>query len=291
MSDTTTSTFGPLVDTAWLAEHLHDPDLVILDATTGLLPGDRAVPALEAFERGHIPGARFLDLQKDLSDEKTGLRFSHPGAEDFARKAAAQGIGTGRRVVVYSTGGAWWATRVWWQLRDYGFDQAAILDGGFRKWQEEGRSVETGPAAPARPANFPASPSRGLLVGKEAVLTAVGDPAICTLNALPAPAHAGTVPPAKGRAGRIAGSVNLPALELIDPDTNTLRPLDQLRARFKAVGALDRDRVIAYCGGGIAATGDAFALTLLGHPDVVVYDASLQEWAQDPSLPMDSDPA
>jgi thiosulfate/3-mercaptopyruvate sulfurtransferase len=128
---------------------------------------------------------------------------------------------------------------------------------------------------------------RNLMVGKEAVLRAIGNGAVCTINALQPQQHTGSGGNSYGRPGRIAGSVNVPAAHLLDPDSNTFLPADELRRHFEAVGAMDR-KVINYCGGGIAASADALALIMLGHRDVKLYDASLSEWAKDPALPMET---
>jgi thiosulfate/3-mercaptopyruvate sulfurtransferase len=197
------------------------------------------------------------------------------------------GVGEGTRVVTYSTTTPQWATRVRWLLRGFGFDAAAVLDGGFQKWRREGRPVETGPARPRPAANFVVREERPLMAGKEAVLAAIGDNGVCTLNALSPEQHAGTGGNSYGRPGRIKGSVNLPAAHLIDPATGALLPAVELRRRFEAVGAFGK-AVITYCGGGIAASADAFALVMLGHPDVRLYDASLSEWAMNPALPMET---
>jgi thiosulfate/3-mercaptopyruvate sulfurtransferase len=280
-----------LIDTAELERRLGDSDLRVLDCTTHLIPDPKityqVVPGRADFEKGHVPGAQFVDLQADLSDNAHRFRFMAPTAEAFAAAMSRFGIGEDTRVVLYSTANPWWATRVWWLLRVFGFDDAAVLDGGFQKWRREGRPVETGPARPRPPGRFVVRDRRPLMVGKEEVLRAIGDPRVCTLNALLPEQHAGTGGTSYGRPGRIKGSRNLPAAHLIDPGSNTFLPADELRRRFAAVDALDKE-VITYCGGGIAASADAFALTLLGHPDVKLYDASLSEWARDPSLPMET---
>jgi thiosulfate/3-mercaptopyruvate sulfurtransferase len=279
-----------LVSTAWLAARLDDPAVAVFDCTTHLIPDPKityqVVPGRADFEAGHIPDAQFIDIQAELSDQRqAALRFMAQPPEEFAAAMRRFGVSNDTRVVLYSTANYWWASRVWWLLRRIGFDNAALLDGGFQVWQREGRPIETGPGR-ARPAgNVSVRQVRDLFVGKEAVLRAMGDGAVCTLNALTSQQHAGTGGNSYGRPGHIAGSVNLPAAHLLDPTTGTFLSAAAMRARFADVGALDR-RVIAYCGGGIAATGDALALTMLGHEDVVVYDASLSEWAKDPALPM-----
>ena len=280
-----------LVNTDWLAQYLTDPKIVVLDCTVHLIPNPKTtydvVSGRADFEKAHIPGAQFLDLQADLSDPDTKLRFMLPSAEYFAAAMGRFGIGAETKVVTYSTGNVWWASRVWWMLRVFGHDNAAVLDGGWQTWNRESRAIEAGPGKARAPAVFPQRGKRDLMVGKEAVLAAIGDGAVCTLNALQPAQHAGTGGNAYGRPGHIKGSVNLPAAHLLDPETNAFLPPAELRQRFASVGALDK-RVIAYCGGGIAASADALALIMLGHENVTLYDASLSEWAMDPSLPMET---
>jgi thiosulfate/3-mercaptopyruvate sulfurtransferase len=197
------------------------------------------------------------------------------------------GISNQSRVVTYSTANPWWATRVWWLLREFGHDNAAVLDGGWQKWIAEHRAVETGPGRSRAPGDFTIREIRNLMAGKDEVKAAIGDAGVCTLNALLPAQHAGTGGNSYGRPGRIAGSVNVPAAHLLDPATNTFLPAEELRRRLGEVGALDRP-VITYCGGGIAASADALILTMLGHRNVRIYDASLSEWAKDESLPMET---
>ncbi len=280
-----------LIDTEALERQLGDPALRVLDCTTNLIPDPKttyqAIPGRADFEKGHIPGSQFVDLQGDLSDKSQRLRFMRPSAEAFAAAMGRFGVGEGTRAVLYSTGSPWWATRVWWLLRIFGFDAASVLDGGWQKWSREGRPAETGPGQSRPPAHFVVREERPLMVGKEEVARAIGDGAVCTLNALLPEQHAGTGGNSYGRPGRIKGSVNLPAAHLLNPATNAFLPADELRRRFEGVGAFGKE-VITYCGGGIAASADAFALVMLGHPAVKLYDASLSEWAVDPSLPMET---
>jgi thiosulfate/3-mercaptopyruvate sulfurtransferase len=280
-----------LVDTEWLAGHLADPALRIFDCTIHLIPnpdiGYTVKPGREDFEKGHIPGAQFIDLQADLSAPHPTLRFMLPDRAQFAAAMGRFGVGGDSHVILYSTTTPQWASRIWWMLRNYGFDHAAVLDGGFQKWAREGRPVESGPAKPKPPATFTVRQDRKLMVGKEAVLKAVGDGAVCTINALSEAQHKGTGGTVYGRPGRIAKSVNVPAAGLLDAGGAYL-PAAQLRSKFAAAGAFDRPQVITYCGGGIAASSDALILTMLGHPDVKLYDASMSEWSNDPSLPMET---
>jgi thiosulfate/3-mercaptopyruvate sulfurtransferase len=279
-----------LVDTDWLAGRLGDPGVRVLECTVYLHPaevpgGFRVESGRARWAEGHIPGAGFVDLQEELSDRASPLRFMMPPARQFAEAMGRHGVGDGVRVVLYDRFVNMWAARVWWMLRASGFDDAAVLDGGFRKWTLEGRPVAADDgAAPARP--FPARPRPALIADRAGVLAALGTDRTCVLNALTEEQHRGTGGVNYGRPGRIAGSANVPARDLVDPKTHAYLPADVLRAKFAAAGALDAGRVITYCGGGIAASSDAFVLTLLGRDDVAVYDASLSEWAADPALPM-----
>jgi thiosulfate/3-mercaptopyruvate sulfurtransferase len=281
-----------LIETAELAAQLGDPRLRVFDCTVHLIPnpdiGYVAKPGREDFEKGHIPGAQFIDLQADLSAPHQTLRFMLPSAEAFAAAMGRLGVGDDSRVVIYSTTTPQWASRVWWILRNYGFDHAAVLNGGFKKWAAEARPIETGPAKSRPPATFAARADRHLMVGKEAVKAAIGDGAVCTINALSHDQHTGAGGTVYGRVGRIAQSVNVPAAALLDPATGAYLPAAQMRAKFEAVGAFARPQVITYCGGGIAASSDALILTMLGHPDVRLYDASMSEWSNDPALPMET---
>lgn len=280
-----------LVETEWLGEHLDDPNVVVLDCTTHLIPNPATtydvVPGREDFEKGHIPGAQFCDVSRDVSDTSQALRFMRQSPEDFAAAMRRFGISNSTRVVTYSTANVWWASRVWFLLHEFGHDNAAVLNGGWQKWVREGRPVETGPGRPRPVGDFKVRTVRNLMVGQEEVQAAIGDGAVCTINALLPAQHAGAGGNSYGRPGRIAGTVNLPAAHLLDPETNTFLPADELRRRFDAIGAMDR-QVITYCGGGIAASADALILTMLGHDDVKLYDASLSEWAKDPTLPMET---
>ena len=280
-----------IIGTAALAAALGDPALRVFDCTTWLHYEEgtgrpyRVEAARADYDRGHIPGSGFLDLQGELSDTAAPTNFMMPTPDELAARFAARGIGEGTRVVLYSRRSLQWATRIWWMLRAIGFDDAAILDGGFDKWAAEGRPLET---AETRfpPAQLVARPRPGLFVGKAAMQAAIGDAGACSINALSPELHRGDTA-RYGRPGRIPGSVNVPAAALLDPATLTLRPPAAVAASFAAVGADPGKRMLIYCGGGIAATLDAFLLHQLGYRDIAVYDASMSEWAKDPALPME----
>jgi len=282
-----------LVQTDWLAAHLNDANLRIFDCTTHLLPADattdapyRIVPGKAEYDQGHIPGAGFFDIQGELSDNTTKLRFMLPPAEQFATVMSRCGVGDETRVVLYCAGGIMWATRVWWMLRAFGFDNATVLDGGWDKWKSEGRPVSTAPCT-YPPATFHARPRPGLFVRKEQVLASLHDPKTVSVNALMPELHRGDGPSRYDRAGRIPGSVNVPAATLLDPQTKAFVPLDDAQAKFQAVGIEKEKQVIAYCGGGISATVDLFLLHQLGYENLTLYDGSMGEWAKDETLPIE----
>ncbi len=280
-----------LVTTEWLAANLDDPALRIFDCTTYLVyEGDgpyRVVSGLADYQAAHIPGSGFLDLQGELSDAASPYRFTMLSLEALAAKFAARGIADGSRVILYSRKNMQWASRIWWMLRAVGFDAAALLDGGWDKWQAEGRPVSAAPCQYS-PASFESRPRPDLFTGKEAVQAAIGDAAITTINALAPDLHSGENP-RYGRPGRIPGSKNVPALSLLDPESLELRPAEQTAAAFIFASAAPSNPVITYCGGGIAATLDAFVLHRLGYREITVYDNSMSEWANDESLPIETD--
>jgi thiosulfate/3-mercaptopyruvate sulfurtransferase len=293
MTVTTTRYAHPeaIVSTGWLAENLRDPALRVFDCTTylhyetGTGRPYRVESGRGDYDKGHIPGSAFLDLQGELSDGSSPFNFTMPAADVLAARFAAKGLGTGTRAVLYSRKSMQWATRVWWMLRAIGFDDAAVLDGGFDKWSAEGRPTETAETCyPA--ATLAARPRPELFVGKDEVKAAIGDAGACTINALAPDLHRGDNP-RYGRPGRVPGSVNVPAAALLDAASLTLKPPDAVAATFKDVGTDPSKRILVYCGGGIAATLDAFLLHQLGYRDVAVYDASMSEWAKDETLPIE----
>jgi thiosulfate/3-mercaptopyruvate sulfurtransferase len=275
-----------LVTTDSLAGQMEDPELRIYD-TTVLMDAGSVESGRAGYDEAHVPGAGFLDLLGALSDPESDIPFTRPSPERLASELAGAGIGEGHRVVLYSRTHVMWATRVFWLLRGIGFDRASVLDGGFALWRARGQSICGEPCRyPA--ADLEARPRPEVWADREEVLKTIGDGAVCTINALPAALHRAESEHHYGRPGRIAGSVNVPFTRIVDPETGCTRPPDQWRAAFDAVGSFDRSRVVTYCGGGISATVDAFALAALGHPDVAVYDGSLFEWTRDPSLPMET---
>ena len=286
-----------LATTDWLANHLDAPNLRILECTVFLRPRDdgqpgyKAIPATAEFAAGHIPGAVYADLTNDLSDRSQSLRFMMPPAAQFAEAMRRYGVGDDSEVILYDREGNMWAARIWWMLRAFGFDNARVLDGGWKTWLAEGRPVSAEVTRPA-PVTFTAHERPELIATKEDVIAAMSSGQGCIVNALNPAQHRGDVAP-YGRPGHITGSVNVPAMGsagIVDPSTQKYLPLEEIRQRFTAAGVEPGERMITYCGGGIAASSAAFAATMAGYLNIAVYDASLSEWAADPSLPMETEP-
>jgi thiosulfate/3-mercaptopyruvate sulfurtransferase len=285
---------GGLISTQELAGLLGQGDLRIFDSTTYLdyQPDGSPVPYIarpgkRSFEEGHIPGADFLDLQGEFSDQSTALRFMLLDVAQLEAAFGRHGLGNGSRVVLYSIGTAMWATRFWWMLQSLGFD-ALVLDGGLDKWKAEGRAIETGPAKGYPPAKFTAKPKPGYFIDKRETLKASTNRSTVVVNALGPQFHKGLEPSRYGRPGRIPGSVNVPAATLVDAASKTFLSLEDVAPKFAAQGITKDKRVVAYCGGGISATIDLFQLHRLGYDHITLYDGSMGEWAKDESLPIET---
>ncbi|ADO43392.1 sulfurtransferase [Ketogulonicigenium vulgare] len=281
-----------LISTADLQAALADPDLVILDATTTLVPNAARtfdiVTGQADFEAAHIPGAQFVDLERDLSRPAPGLLFTLAEVADFAAAATRLGIGAASRVVVYSSAQPGWAVRLWLTLRAYGFSQVKVLDGGLMAWRAEDRPVDTGPA---RPRPLPVQPfawrddRAAFFTDTARVEQAVTSGDAILVNALGRDYFAGTAAITYGRKGNIPGSRNLPTSALVGADGRFLSA-DDLAQLYAAEGIAADQATITYCGAGVAASNVAFGRLLLGLDDTRVYDGSLMEWAQDPARPL-----
>ena len=289
----------PLIAPAELAARLDRPELRLIECGALYTPlPDRSDFQAEStgplYDHGHIPRAVFVDPIAEVSDPASGLRFTMPAPARLAEAFGRLGVGPGTFVVLYCRDHNVFAARLWWMLRAIGFDDAAVLDGGYVRWVAEGRPVTTDVTRPPT-ARLESRPRPDLFVDKAAVRSALVDARTILVNALSMAQHEGRGGITYGRAGRIPGSVAVPARSLTDPVAHAYLPPDRLRAAFEAAGVLRSAaaggrRVVTYCGAGIAAASDAFVLTLLGAGDVAVYDGSLEEWARDPACPMESGP-
>jgi len=273
-----------LVSTEWLNQHLQDPDLVVLDCSVSTMPendgGFHNVSGRPDYEAGHIPTAGFADLKAELSDLNQPIEFAVPTPEQFCTAMGALGIGDDSRVVLYDTSYTAWAARVWWMLRWVGFDNAAILDGGFQNWAAEGRPIST-EAIQRTAKHLTPIPRPELIAYRDEVLASIKDNSICLIDTMPEEFYSGEMTLYQ-RPGHIPGASNTSGLKLMDK-TGHFRSNEELTAMHKG----DHNaRTITYCGGGIMASSNAFIMTRLGFTDVAVYTASLQEWAADPANPM-----
>lgn len=271
---------------------LDDPNIVILDCTSAVLPTDEAsgfkvADGREAFEQGHIPSAQFVDLQRDLSIHSDHLLFTLPSAEQFGEAMSRFGIAADSRVILYSTGQPGWAARVWLMLRAFGFENAAVLNGGWKAWTNARLPVETGEARtrPATSKPFVWTYRPGSFVGSEEVVARADDEVL--VNALGPDAFRGEAPIAYGRPGRIPGSVNVPTFSLVDPETGLYLSQQQIGKIFEDAGVKPEAPLIAYCGAGVAASNIVFARSLIGaEARSAVYDGSLLDWSSDPERPL-----
>lgn len=281
------SAMDQLVSTRWLEAGIEAKDLVVLDCTVRLEStpdGYKSISGRADFEAAHIPGARFADLEGALSDLTSPHRFAVPEPQVFAAAMEALGVGDDSRVVLYDDNQSMWASRVWWMLRWIGFDRAALLDGGMRAWRDEGRPItaEEGDVVRSR---LTVNVRSSLIADKSEVMAAIGDGSTCIIDALPEAMFRGEAT-AYRRPGHIPGATNTAASSLIDTTSGRFLSDAELESKF---GSDRSSRTITYCGGGIAASADAFVMTRLGFEDVAVYTASLQEWAADPDTPLTTD--
>lgn len=278
-----------LVGTEWLAERLGAPNLRVVDATY-FLPG-AGRDAREEYDRRHIPGAVFFDIDR-IRDPENPLPHMLPSASAFAGEVGRLGIGDGARIVAYDTHGLMSAARAWWMFRVFGHQDVAVLDGGLPKWQSEGRPLDDGPVRPVE-RRFTVRVNGLMARDRAQMLANVAGGREQVLDARSRGRFEGADPePRPGlRAGHIPGSRNLPFTDLIDPARQTMLPPEELKQRFAEAG-LDMTRpVVTTCGSGITAAVLALGLQLVGHRDVGLYDGSWAEWGEPDDTPVETGPA
>lgn len=282
-------TDAALVETNWLADHLRDPNLRILDASY-FVPGG-VDPARAQYMDGHIPGAIFFDIN-DVAEPGGSKEHTFPSATVFAQKVGALGIGNGHHVIVYDhLGGTCAAARVWFMFRAFGHARVSVLNGGRTKWTAEGRPMtKEVPHFPAADFKVHASPA---LKSKAEIRANIDERAFQVLDARGQGRFEGTEPePRAGlRSGHIPGSLNLPFLQLIDGDTKIWKSPEDLRARFAAAGVDLARPVTTTCGSGVSACALALGAHLAGKSDVAIYDGSWIDWGSDSSVPVVTGPA
>jgi len=272
-----------LVSTTWLANHLRDPDLRILDASWHLPSAERDAKA--DYAAAHIPGARFFDID-DISDQRSELPHMAPPPEKFTSRMRAMGIGDGHQVVIYDTSGLFSAARVWWLFRLMGKTDVAVLDGGLPKWQAEGHPTEDMPPI-VRDRHITVSRQNHLTkdVTQVASASKLGDWTI--VDARAPDRFRGEAPePRPGlRAGHIPGARNLPYGELLRPD-GTMKDAADLTQAFESAGVDLAKPVITSCGSGVTAAILNLALARIGKTDHALYDGSWAEWGSYDDLPI-----
>lgn len=272
-----------LVSTEWLAAHLNDPDLRILDASMYLPGVDRDARA--EYDAAHVPGARFFDID-DVSDNRSDLPHMAPPVEKFMSRLRAMGVGDGHQVVVYDGAGLFSAARVWWLFRLMGQTNIAVLDGGFPKWQAEGRPTEDLPPV-IKDRHMTVRFQNHLVRDVTQVSRASKLANAQIVDARSAARFAGTAPePREGlRAGHIPGSRNVPYSDLLNDD-QTMKSPAEARAVFTAAGVTLEQPIITTCGSGVTAAILALALERIGFDAWSLYDGSWTEWGMFPTVPV-----
>lgn len=284
-----TAAADPLVSTDWLAAHLDDPNVKIVDASFKM-PGVLPLPK-DDYLKAHIPGAVFFDVDA-VSDHTNPLPHMFPSAEQFGRDIGALGIGNEDTVVVYDAGGWVAGPRAWWMFLAYGHRDIKVLDGGLKKWMAEGRPVESGEVTP-KPATFKAAFDANRVRTISQMVANLASQAEQVIDARARERFEGSVPePRPGlRSGHIPGSRNVPYALLFDARTGAMKPLDELRKTFAGAGIDMTKPIVTSCGSGVSALVLTLALYRLGVRGSALYDGSWSEWGMQDGPPVATGPA
>ena len=271
-----------LLSTAQLASHLDDPAWVVFDCRHDLAKPDSGALA---YATAHIPGARFLHLDRDLSAPTTGKNGRHPlpDPQAFMRTLGAAGVDSNKQVVAYDDKMGVYAARLWWMLRWLGHENVAVLDGGYAKWTHEARPVTGAPPQPV-PARFAGRP-RAISVDADEVLGAIGRPGRVLIDARAPDRYRGENETLDPVGGRIGGSLNRFFRDNLDA-SGCFKPAAELRQAFTALlGDAPPDAVVHSCGSGVSACHNLLAMEIAGLSGSRLYPGSWSEWCSDPSRP------
>jgi len=268
-----------LVSTKWLHEHLNAPDVRIVDASY-YLPAE-GVDARAEFDKQHIPGAVFFDID-EIADADSDLPHMLPAPEKFSSKVRKLGLGDGSRIVVYDQRGIFSAPRAWWMFRVFGHRDVAVLDGGLPKWLAENLPTEDGPPRKTEERHFTARLDNTMVRERRHLLRNLERRREQVLDARGAGRFAGDDPEPRGdlRSGHIPGSLNLPFTDLVDPDSKTMKPPEELARIFEARGVDPKTPVVTSCGSGVTAAVLTLGLHITGHRDLALYDGSWADWGR-----------
>ena len=271
-----------IVECDWLKSRVNEQNIRVFDCTTYLHYTDDnptkpydVESGLKSYQSGHIPLSAFIDLQSDLSNKNSPYSFTLPSLETLSKRFQRLGIGEQYHVILYSKNGMQWPSRIWWMLRAVGFDQVSILNGGFSEWVRLEFPIEN-KGHVFNKSKFLFKPRLDIFVEKEAVLESINKKSTLLLNSLTEDIYLGDNP-RYGRRGRIPNSINIPFNQLLNKKNGKLKAMEEVIKIFDKQGVTSDHLILNYCGGGIAASLEAFVLFQLGFENIQTYDNSMSE--------------